>query len=66
MRTPNDLRKRIEELKSNPQFRYEPAAIQVNAPLALVQVSLAAEVRVLRWALEEKLRPDDRVGPVGS
>ncbi len=64
--TERDIRNKIKATKLDERFRYKPALVQINAPLALIQVELATVVRTLRWVLGEKLQPGDRVGPIGG
>lgn len=64
MKTIGELREQIAKIKSDERFRLPPATVQVNAPLALLQVDMAAKVGTLRWVLGESLQADDRVGPV--
>lgn len=46
------IRKRLREVESDERLRYPPARVDINAPLALVQVDLKAERRALRFALD--------------
>lgn len=45
------IEQRIAEIRSDERFSYPPASVQVNAPLALIQVSMKSEVAGLLWAL---------------
>ena len=53
MRTEAEIRARIAEIEADDRFSYEPALVQVNAPLALVQVDLKANRAALLWVLGE-------------
>lgn len=38
----------IEEIEADERYHYEDAAVQINAPLALIQVSLKSRMRMLK------------------
>ena len=38
----------IIEIEADPRYHYKPALVQVNAPLALIQVELGAKMNVLK------------------
>jgi hypothetical protein len=42
---------RIRESTSDSRYKAPAAQIQINAPLALIQVCMKAEVNALRWVL---------------
>ena len=52
--TEKDIRDRLAQIDADERYHYEPAAYQVNAPLALVQISLKCEARALAWVLGVK------------
>jgi hypothetical protein len=54
--TEEQIRQRIEEIKSDARMGYSPARVDVNAPLALIQVEGEAVVQALRWVLGERNR----------
>jgi hypothetical protein len=41
----------IDRIEKDDRYNYEPASVQINAPLALIQVEMKAQVRALKWAL---------------
>ena len=48
------ISKRIAEIEADERYqsgRKKPATIDVNAPLALVQLELETEIKTLRWVL---------------
>ena len=47
------IKAKIKELKSQCQYKQKPALVEVNAPLALIQVELTAKVAALEWVLRE-------------
>ena len=49
--TKEEIKARLEEIESDERLSYPVATIQINAPLALVQVALATEARTLRRVL---------------
>jgi hypothetical protein len=42
---------RLITLERDERLQYAPARVDVNAPLALIQVALETEVNALRWVL---------------
>lgn len=42
---------KIAEIKSDERYKYKPALVQINAPLALIQVQMRAEINALTFAL---------------
>jgi hypothetical protein len=58
MRTPTQIKKRIAEIEADSRYKsglIHHANVNINAPLALVQVSLETELRTLRWVLNDEL-----------
>ena len=53
MKRPSDaeIRKRIDAIDADDRFHYPPALVEINAPLALIQVGMSAEIRALAWCL---------------
>lgn len=49
--TDEQIRERLREIDADERYHYEPAAYQINGPLALVQVCMKAEARALAWVL---------------
>jgi hypothetical protein len=53
-----EIKEKIETLKNDPRMKgfgtpeYKPARVDINAPLALIQVSIETQIDVLRWVLE--------------
>lgn len=46
------IEKRIAEIEGDARFKAAPAAVQINAPLALIQVGMESEIAALRWCLK--------------
>ena len=52
MKTKDELLAKLKEVESDDRLvKYQPANVQINAPLALIQVDLEAKASTLRWAL---------------
>lgn len=54
MKTEKEIRAQIAAVMADDRFHYETATIQVNAPLALIQLEMETRVRWLAWVLGEK------------
>ena len=52
MKTEKQIRKKIEEIEADERHKAPPALVDINAPLALIQVDLEAKIRALKWVLE--------------
>ena len=46
------IEKRLAEYEADERLSYPTANVAINAPLALVQVDLAARVNTLKWVLK--------------
>jgi len=46
------IQKIIDEIEIDDRFKAEPAAVQVNAPLALIQTELSTKHAVLKSVLK--------------
>ena len=53
MRTKEEIKERLETIEADERLSYPPAQIQINAPLALIQLSLETQRDVLKWILNE-------------
>lgn len=47
----------IAEIEADERYHYKPALVQVNAPLALIQVELGARIRLARRIRDILTRP---------
>lgn len=57
MKTTKEIQAKIEEICNDdryPKTRKECATVDVNAPLALIQVSMKAKVAALKWVIENR------------
>lgn len=50
-RARSEIQAMIERIEGDDRYRYPAARVDVNAPLALIQVEMKAQVRALKWAL---------------
>lgn len=53
MKSLEEIKEKIEEIKKDERLGYPPANIFVNPPLALVQVNLESFIQALEWVLSE-------------
>ena len=60
MRREQDLLAELKRLEDDERLWYETAPIQINAPLALVQIELKTKSDMLRWCLQLSFRPTQR------
>jgi hypothetical protein len=51
MKNEEEIKNKLNELKSDERLYYPSADIQTNAPLALTQLSLEAQINSLEWVL---------------
>jgi len=54
MRSEKEIKEKLEALASDERLSYKPASVLINAPLALIQVDLKAQVDILKWVLREE------------
>ena len=54
MRRPEEIRARIARIEADSRYQAPLALVAINAPLALVQIELKAEITALRWVLDIK------------
>jgi hypothetical protein len=50
-RSAEDIHALIDVIESDERYRYPPADVVINAPLALIQVLMKAQVNALKWVL---------------
>jgi hypothetical protein len=51
MRTEQEIIERIRAITEDERMRYKTATIEINAPLALIQLEGESTVNALKWAL---------------
>ena len=54
MRSEEEIRKRIAEIKHDDRMKGKVATIFENAPLALTQLTGERAIKTLKWVLEER------------
>ena len=52
MKTEKEIQKAIKSVESDDRVKAPPANVDINAPLALVQVDLKAKLMTLKWVLK--------------
>lgn len=55
MKSIKEIEARIKEIEEDSRYQdglKNPATIDINAPLALIQLSLESEITALRWVLD--------------
>ncbi len=53
LRTEKEIRAKLKEIESDERLSYKPATLEVNAPLALIQLEGHTKINVLEWVLED-------------
>lgn len=53
MKTREQILAAIAEIKKDSRYKEKPALVQINAPLALIQVDLESQIKALRWVLDD-------------
>jgi hypothetical protein len=46
------IQAKIKELKADSRHKQKPALVEINAPLALIQVDIQAKINALEWVLK--------------
>ena len=54
MRTIKEIKDKIHELQNDDRIKQPDALIQINAPLALIQLSIEMKIAALEWVIEIK------------
>lgn len=57
MQSEQAIRNRLKQIEDDPRYQSgleRPSTVDINAPLALIQMAQEAEVRALKWVLGEK------------
>jgi hypothetical protein len=52
MKSEEQIRKELARIDADERIHYPPATIQINAPLALIQLGLETRRDALKWVLE--------------
>jgi len=51
MKSNDEILAKIKELESDERHKYKSALVEINAPLALIQVEIQAKIDALKWVL---------------
>ena len=52
MKTKDEIQAKIEEFSKDERYKSKPALVQINAPLALIQVEIQSKIDALMWVLD--------------
>lgn len=52
MKTEEEIKNRLDIVMADERLSYPPARVDINAPLALIQLSLETQRDVLQWVLD--------------
>ncbi len=53
MKSEQEIKEMLEKVEADERLHYPPATIQINAPLALIQLELETKQRILKWVLSK-------------
>ena len=56
MKTQQEIEERLDKILKDDRLSYPPANVQINAPLALIQVQLESMRSILLWVLDHENR----------
>ncbi len=51
MKSERQIRKMLKTIKADDRLKGRPATVDINAPLALIQTHLEAQIQILNWVL---------------
>jgi hypothetical protein len=54
MKTKEEIQEKLDEVNADERLGYAPAQVHINAPLALIQLSLETQRDILEWVLDKK------------
>ncbi len=54
MKTKEQIEEKIKEIESDERLSYPLATIEINAPLALIQLEMETKLKMLKWVLYEE------------
>lgn len=63
MKAEKEIRARLAKIESDERLGYPCADVHINAPLALIQISLESASALLRWVLDEAPRGENKPKP---
>ena len=50
------VNKKIKEIENDSRHKAEPALVEINAPLALIQILMDGQMDILRWVRDELMK----------
>jgi hypothetical protein len=53
MKTREQILAAIAAIKADSRYQAKPALVDINAPLALIQTDLEAQIKTLKWVLDD-------------
>lgn len=53
MKSEQQIRERINQIESDERYKARPATVDINAPLALMQMGMGSEREALLWVLKD-------------
>lgn len=53
MKSKGAILAKIKELENDERHGYKPALVEINAPLALIQVEIQSKIDALKWVLRK-------------
>lgn len=53
MRTCKEIQAKLAEIQADERLKGPTAVVDINAPLALIQLELETQIETLEWVLEE-------------
>ncbi len=54
MKNKEQIEEEIKKIESDERLSYPTATIDINAPLALIQLEMETKLKVLKWVLYEE------------
>jgi hypothetical protein len=51
IKSEKEIREAIREIEADDRFKAPPALVNINAPLALIQMELEGQIKALKWVL---------------
>jgi len=51
MKSKEEIEQEITNIEADPRYSYPDALVEINAPLALIQVAMSAKVGILKWVI---------------
>ncbi|KKL58447.1 hypothetical protein LCGC14_2225300 [marine sediment metagenome] len=52
----NEVREKIKEIEEDDRYKASPALVEINAPLALIQMGFESSLVVLKWVEQSLIK----------